>query len=73
MKCPDNQGLSHDPLLNANILNSHFASVGKRLASQLPHPRKSYLDYLPNTGLSHSFVFEPVLPTEIETNYANAY
>ena len=67
MKCPDNQGLSHDPLLNANILNSHFASVGKRLASQLPHPRKSYLDYLPNTGLSHSFVFEPVLPTEIET------
>ena len=26
LKCPLNQGISHDPLENANILNRHFAS-----------------------------------------------
>ena len=28
MKHPLNQGISHDPLENANILNRHFASIG---------------------------------------------
>ena len=36
MKRPLNQGISHDPLENANILNRHFASIGNRLASVLP-------------------------------------
>ena len=66
MKRPQNQGLSHDPLLNANILNSHFASVGSRLASELPHSEKSFFDYLPKTGHTGSFVFDTVRPSEIE-------
>ena len=41
MKRPLNQGISHDPLENANILNRHFASIGNRLASDLPSSDKS--------------------------------
>ena len=37
MKHSQTQEISHDPLVNANILNSHFASVGNRLASELPN------------------------------------
>ena len=66
MKRPLNQGISHDPLENANILNRHFASIGNRLASDLPSSDKSFRDYLPLNVPSCSFVFDSVLPSEIE-------
>ena len=66
MKRPLNQGISHDPLENVNILNRHFASIGNRLASDLPSSDKSFRDYLPLNVPSCSFVFDPVLPSEIE-------
>jgi len=66
MKRPLNQGISHDPLENANILNRHFASIGNRLASDLPSSDKSFCDYLPLNVPSCSFVFDSVLPSEIE-------
>ena len=66
MKSPLNQGISHDPLENANILNRHFASIGNRLASDLPSSDKSFRDYLPLNVPSCSFVFDSVLPSEIE-------
>ncbi|CAH3175395.1 unnamed protein product, partial [Porites lobata] len=53
-------------LVNANILNSHFASVGNRLASELPNSNRHFSDYLPRTTYSGSFVFKTVLPSEIE-------
>ena len=67
MKRPLNQGISHDPLENVNIhvLNRHFASIGNRLASDLPGSDKSFQDYLPLNVPSCSFVFDPVLPSEI--------
>ena len=61
-----NQGISHDPLENANILNRHFASIGNRLASDLSSSDKSFRDYLPLNVPSCSFVFDSVLPSEIE-------
>ena len=66
LKRPLNQGISHDPLENANILNRHFASIGNRLASDLPSSDKSFCDYLPLNVPSCSFVFDSVLPSEIE-------
>lgn len=66
MKRPFNQGISHDPLENANILNRHFASIGNRLASDLPSSDKSFRDYLPLNVPSCSFVFDTVLSSEIE-------
>ena len=66
MKYPQTQEISHDPLVNANTLNSHFASVGNRLASELPNSNRHFSDYLPRTTYSGSFVFETVLPSEIE-------
>ena len=66
MKRPLNQGISHDPIENANILNRHFASIGNRLASDLPSSDKSFRDYLPPNVPSCSFVFDSVLPSEIE-------
>ena len=66
MKHSQTQETSHDPLVNANILNSHFASVGNRLASELPNSNRHFSNYLPRTTYSGSFVFETVLPSEIE-------
>ena len=66
MKRPLNQGISHDPLENANILNRHFASIRSRLASDLPSSVKSFRDYLPLNVPSCSFVFDSVLPSDIE-------
>ena len=66
MKHSQTQEISHDPLVNANILNSHFASVGNRLASELPNSNRHFSNYLPRTTYSGSFVFETVLPSEIE-------
>ena len=60
MKHSQTQEISHDPLVNANILNSHFASAGNRLASELPNSNRHFSDYLPRTTYSGSFVFETV-------------
>ena len=48
------------------MLNSPFASVCNRLASELPNSNKHFSNYLPRTTYSGSFVFETVLPSEIE-------
>ena len=54
----DDDQLSQDPLDHANILNGNFAYVGPRLASSIPNSKK--------INSNGSFVFEPVLSTEIE-------
>jgi len=66
MRHSQTQEISHDPLVNANILNSHFVPVGSRLASELPNGNRHFSNYLPRTTYSGSFVFETVLPSEIE-------
>ena len=52
MRHPQTQEISHDPLMNANILNSHFGSVGNRLASELPNSNRHFSNYLPRTTYS---------------------
>ena len=55
----DDDQPSQDPLDHANILNGNFAGyVGPRLAPRIPNSNK--------INFNGSFVFEPVLSTEIE-------
>ena len=66
IKCSVKVDLSHDSLEQTNILNPHFASIGQKLSSDIPSGKKKITDYLPITGNSGSFVFESILPAEIE-------
>ena len=42
LKSSDNRKLSHNPYEHTNILNSHFASIGKKLASNIPPGNKHF-------------------------------
>ena len=44
----------------------HPQTQGNRLASELPNSNRHFSNYLPRTTYSGSFVFETVLPSEIE-------
>ena len=66
LKCPGNRGISLDPSEFPNSLNSHFVSVGPKLASRIPNSRTHFSEYLPKRSNAGSFVFQPVIPTEIE-------
>ena len=45
---------------------SIWTTIGQKLASKIPASNKQFTDYLPITGYSGSFVFEPIHPSEIE-------
>ena len=65
LKRPSNH-LSFDQQEHANILNNHFATVGPKLASKIPICDNAFSKYLPNITYNSSFVFDPVLPREVE-------
>ena len=49
-----------------NILNEHFATVGNRLANNLPTPQTHHLDYVVKCkSPTSSFLFHSVLPDEV--------
>ena len=49
-----------------NILNEYFATVGNRLASNLPTPQTHHLDYVVNCkSPASSFLFQLVQPDEL--------
>ena len=50
----------------SNILYEHFATVGDRLANNLPTPQAHHLDYVVMCkSPTSSFLFQPVLPDEV--------
>ena len=66
LRKPNNAGISYNPSEIPDIMNNHFATIGNNLSSKIPQPSTSFTSYLPRFAHSGSFVFEPVLPTEIE-------
>ena len=51
-----------------NIINEHFATVGNRLANNLPIPQKHHLNYVDKCKSPISFfLFQPVLPEELQS------
>ena len=66
LRKPNNVGISYNASEIPDIMNNHFATIGNNLSSKIPPPSTSFTSYLPRFAHSGSFVFEPVLPTEIE-------
>ena len=60
LKEPDKTSLTQNPPRIANIFNNHFASVGHRLATQLPSSLRHFSDYYQHTNYLNSFYFVPV-------------
>ena len=48
-----------------NLLNNHFATVGKKLTSSLPPSKQSFTDYLPGHPITNSFFSDPIIPADI--------
>ena len=63
----------HDPQEHTDVLNTHFANVGPKLASNIPNRNKLFSQYLPKLKFSGSFSFEPVLPTETRNTQDTIY
>ena len=67
LRKPNNVGISYNASEIPDIMNNHFATIGNNLSSKIPQPSTSFTSYLPRFVHSGSFFFEPVLPTEIES------
>jgi len=62
----NNNEVSGDPTRIPNIRNEHFATVGQKLANQLPSTSKCFTDFLGKCKSSvSSFFFQPITPAEI--------
>ena len=62
----NNNEVSRDPTCIPNILNEHFATVGQKLASQLPSTAKCFTDFVGKCKSPvSSFFFQPITPAEI--------
>ena len=48
-----------------NLLNNHFATVGKKLTSSLLPSKQSFTDYLPGHPITNSFFSDPIIPADI--------
>ena len=66
IKTPDNSGFTRDPSQIANILNSHFTSIGHKLASKLPQSSHHLADYYHQTSFLSSVFFLPVTNYEVQ-------
>ena len=48
-------------------MNKYFSSKGHNLASKMPNSPKQFTDYLPKLDFASSFFFNPVSPSEIDS------
>ena len=65
----------NEPLVNrpkeiGNILNKYFASVGCKLASDIPPASNAFSNYL-SSPLSSTFFCDPIISNEIETEISS--
>jgi hypothetical protein len=49
-----------------DILNKHFSTIGKKLASRLPNSNTHFSQYLNSHNYLNSFFFNPLIPSEVE-------
>ena len=62
---PKNENkITRDASLISNILNEHFATVGPKLANQLPQSEKHFSDFLSKS--KSPFNFQPILASEVK-------
>ena len=51
-------------------MNKYISSIGHNLDSKLPNLLKQFTDYLPKLDFAGSFFFNPVSPSEIDSDYS---
>ena len=68
LKDPNNDNQQKtNPSRLTNILNSHFATIGNRLANRLPASQHSFNDFLVKSKPTQSsFLFQPVSLAEVQ-------
>lgn len=67
LKDPRTNNPVNDPASIANIINKHFASIGKQLADKIPNSQSDYNDYLNKIkSPEKSFFCTPISSAEIE-------
>ena len=62
----ENAALTSDPKTIGNTLNEYFATVGDKLASDIPEVSDTFSNYL-DPPLSNTFYFDPIIPQEVES------
>ena len=67
LKCPRSNLVSQNPSEFPDIMNKYFSSIGHNLASKMPNSPKQFTDYLPKLDFASSFFFNPVSPSEIDS------
>ena len=67
LKCPSSNLVSQNPSEFPDIMNKYFSSIGHNLASKMPNSPKQFTDYLPKLDFASSFFFNPVSPSEIDS------
>ena len=51
-------------------MNKYISSIGHNLDSKLPNLLKQFTAYLPKLDFASSFFFNPVSPSEIDSDYS---
>ena len=68
LKCPRrNLVLSQNPPEFPDIMNKYLSSIGHNLASKMPNSPKQFTGYLPKLDVASLFFFNPVSPSEIDS------
>ena len=68
LKCTRRNLVSQNPSAFPDIMNKYCSSIGHNLASKMPNSKpKRFTDYLPKLDVASSFFFNPVSPSEIDS------
>jgi hypothetical protein len=66
LRCPIKKEMIKNPKDIPDILNKHFSTIGKKLASKLPNSNTHFSQYLNSHNYLNLFFFNPVIPSEVE-------
>jgi len=62
VRYPNNSRVTTNPEEISDVLNTHFATVGFKLASVMPQSKRDFREYLLGPSPSSSFFFDPITP-----------
>ena len=71
LKRSNNNTVTQNPSEVTDILNRLFSSVGQTLADNIPSSNRHLSDYFGDQVYPNSFFFDPVTPSEIESEILN--
>ena len=69
LRCPTKKEMINNPKDIRDILNKHFSTIGKKLASKLSNSNTHFSPYLNSHNYLNSFFFKFVIPSEVEFEF----